>query len=484
MDKLTEWSTHPAVQALAKKLPLPIKLPTLVRRAAEVDATRPLLGRRVLLTIETAAHAALVRALVAAGADLVLLGPADHVHGAAELARAAGRRAEVLPTAERSISAAEVARAIAEGDGIDALLLDVTAIGGPHRLYAALQPSLRKLRPHCRVILMNRVSATPTPAEAAATEGTTGFGKSLARELGGRAITVNMVELSHAVDTAAAAEALAFLATDRARYVTGQRLVLTASAQAAGSTSLAGHHVVVTGAARGIGAAMVTVLARQGAAVSVVDLASAQQAGEAVVSAVRQAGGQAQFIAANVTQRAEVEACLEQAAKLGPVTGLVNNAGITRDRTFAKMSEAQWADVLAVNFDASVAVTEAALAGRRGEAPLAVVFLSSVVGISGNFGQTNYTLSKAAVLGYMRAMAAQWAGKNVRMNAIAPGFIDTALTREVPLLNRELGKQLTCLLQAGEPEDIGEIAAFLLSPAAVALNGQTIRVDGGMFFGA
>src|SRR5690606_1088562 len=157
------------------------------------------------------------------------------------------------------------------------------------------------------------------------------------------------------------------------------------------------------------------ILARQGARVTLCDLEGAREAAAAVKSRIERRGGIASFVAADVTQDEDVAELMQRAAG---ATVLVNNAGITRDQTFAKMPKDKWEQVIAVNYEAGVRCAEAFLAARDPARPASLVFLSSVVGISGNFGQTNYTLSKAAVIGYVRALAAELSGKDVRCNAV------------------------------------------------------------------
>jgi 3-oxoacyl-[acyl-carrier protein] reductase len=469
MDRMTEFATNATVRKLVSKLQLPLTLPTAVRRGAEQDIARPLLGRTVALTVNTKPAPAIVRALAQLGASFVLVGDAAAVNGAADITRSAGRPTE---TSTAPLLGSALPKPV------DALIADVGVLGGPKTLLAQLQPALAQLRSHCRVVLLNRVPRKTTPAQAADVEAVFGFAKSLARELGKKAITVNVVDAYEGASDDSLAFTLGFLVSDRARYVTSQRFELHERRAAAATLSLSGEHALVTGGARGIGAAIAQTLARQGARVTLVDLANARDGAAEVCARITRDGGKAHFVPADITKRDETEAMLRAATQaFGPVQVLVNNAGITRDKTFAKMSEDKWNQVIAVNYDAAVALSDAVLAGG----PARVVFLSSVVGLAGNFGQTNYTLSKAAIVGYVHALAAE--RPELQVTAVAPGMIDTALTREIPFLNREVAKQMIALLQAGEPEDVAEVAAFLASPGAAGLSGSTVRVDGGMFVG-
>lgn len=481
MDHMTQLVTHPMVRQLVKSLSLPVTLPTLIRRKAETEWQRPLLGRRVYMSTfgKDAPH--LVRALSALGANLTLAGDSAQLRGALDVAQAAGRHAHTIDAKEGDV-AAVVAGLVAAPEKNDAFVFDVARLGGSRQLFALLQPLLASFPSHARLIFVTHLGDKATPREAAEAQGVFGFVKSLARELGRKAITVNVIEARGSVHRDAFAHAVAFFASDRARYVTSQRVVLSSSNRKVAPTlALTGEHALVTGGARGIGAAIAQVLARQGAHVTVIDLANARDGAAQTCAEISRAGGRAHFVPCDVTKDDEVNAALAAAkAAFGPITALINNAGITRDKTFAKMKEAQWNQVLDVNFEAAVRLTEKVI-DEPGSHDRRIVLLSSVAGIAGNFGQTNYSLSKAALIGYARSLSEQ--RSDVQINVIAPGFIDTVLTREIPLLNREVAKQLISLLQAGEPEDIAEIAAFLSSPAAVGLSGETIRVDGGMFIG-
>lgn len=483
MDRLTQLSTHPAVRKMVRSLALPVTLPTLVRRQPEPEWQRPLLGRRVALTTFGKESPVLVRALCEAGADLFLLGDAASLRGAGDLAQARGRHAHSATVAEGDVSGVVSALLAVEAPACDALVLDVAKLGGSRALHTLLQPLLKKLPAHARLLLLTHVPDHASPRDVAEAQGVFGFAKSLAREVGRRAITVNALQVNGSVPREATAAAVAFFASDRARYVTSQRLMLSPVTRASSySASLAGEHAFVTGAARGIGAAIAKTLAAHGANVSLVDLAGAREGAAATCADIRAAGGRAQFIPADVTKPAEVDAALDAAvAAFGPVRSLVNNAGITRDKTFAKMTAAHWAQVLDVNFEAAVNLTERVIErAPKGVLPR-VVMLSSVAGIAGNFGQTNYALSKAALIGYAQRLSETM--PELQVNVVAPGFIDTVLTREIPVLNREVAKQLIALLQAGEPEDIADVVAFLASPAANGFAGATLRVDGGMFIG-
>jgi 3-oxoacyl-[acyl-carrier protein] reductase len=168
--------------------------------------------------------------------------------------------------------------------------------------------------------------------------------------------------------------------------------------------------------------------------------------------------------------------------KFGGIDIIVHNAGVTRDKTLKNMDEARWDLTLGVNLQAVIQLTEALDDLLRPDAR--IICLSSVAGIAGNFGQTNYAASKAGIIGYTEALAADLAPRGIAVNAIAPGFIETRLTAAIPAATREVARRLCNLSQGGQPIDIAEAVTFLSSPGAAAMSGRMIRVCGGALIGA
>jgi 3-oxoacyl-[acyl-carrier protein] reductase len=162
---------------------------------------------------------------------------------------------------------------------------------------------------------------------------------------------------------------------------------------------------------------------------------------------------------------------------------VVHNAGVTRDKTLANMSPDRWDQTIDINLDAVVRITERLLAGVLHEHGR-VILLSSIAGIAGNMGQTNYAASKAGIIGYVRAQAPALAERGITVNAIAPGFIETRLTAAIPVMIREVARRLSNLGQGGLPRDIGDAVTFLASPGAVGITGTVLRVCGGAYVGA
>jgi 3-oxoacyl-[acyl-carrier protein] reductase len=239
--------------------------------------------------------------------------------------------------------------------------------------------------------------------------------------------------------------------------------------------SLAGKVALVTGGSRGIGAAISRELARAGAKVAV-NYRSGQEAAEEVAEEV---GGAA--FQGDVADPREAQALIEQVeAQLGDVDALVNNAGVTRDTLIARMTDEDWDVVIDTNlrgaFNTSRAVARKMLRRRAG----AIVNLTSVVGLHGNPGQANYAASKAGIIGLTKALARELGSRGVRVNAVAPGYIDTALTQVLPEQARTAILANTPLGRLGEPEDVAVAVRFLCSDDAAYVTGEVLQVDGGL----
>lgn len=239
---------------------------------------------------------------------------------------------------------------------------------------------------------------------------------------------------------------------------------------------------IVTGASRGIGAAIAMRLAAEGAAV-VVNYAGREDAAAEVVTTIEAAGGRAVALKADVTDSA---ACLELVdatiGKFGALDVLVNNAGINRDGLLVRMTDSEWQSVIDTDLSGAFYMTRAAtrrmLKARSGS----IVNISSVVGITGNAGQTNYAAAKAGLIGMTKAVARELAIRSIRVNAVAPGFIETDMTGALPESAREAALQSIAMGRFGAGEDIAAAVAFLASDEASYITGQVLAVDGGMTF--
>lgn len=385
----------------------------------------------------------------------------------------------------------EVADAPREGTrlaGVVACLDGVAAPGDLGETARAIGGALRSLTASSRVVTVSvDPEAAADPAVRAARQGVLGLTRSLAQEMR-RGGTANGVVLGEGVPLTApgAAGALAFLLSGRSAYVSGQFIPVDSedgAAPADAARPLAGRVAVVTGAARGIGAAIVATLARDGATVVGVDVPAA---GESLAGVVNEVGGTA--LALDITAPDAGARILEHCrTRHGRMDVVVHNAGITRDRMLANMDAARWDSVLAVNTAAQLAMNEAFLAEDARDvtgAGLRIVGLASISGIAGNRGQTNYAASKAGVIGLTAATAPALAARGGTINAVAPGFIETEMTAKIPLATREVGRRLNSLQQGGQPQDVAEAVAWLASDAAGGTNGATLRVCGQSKLGA
>jgi 3-oxoacyl-[acyl-carrier protein] reductase len=241
---------------------------------------------------------------------------------------------------------------------------------------------------------------------------------------------------------------------------------------------LASEVAIITGAARGIGKAIAESLVREGAAVVLSDVSEDvnQTAAE-----LRQNGAKVLAIVGNVTRSEDCEAMIEMALKeFGRLDILVNNAGITRDNLLMRMAEADWDAVLDINLKGTFLCTKAAIRPMMKQRSGKIINIASVIGLMGNAGQANYAASKGGVISFTKTMAKELGSRNIRVNAIAPGFIESKMTEALAEEARIRLMNLIPLGALGKPEYVAEAVVFLVSPAALYITGQVLNVDGGM----
>ena len=243
--------------------------------------------------------------------------------------------------------------------------------------------------------------------------------------------------------------------------------------------SLQGRTAIVTGAAQGIGRAIAECLAQAGADIAVADLDPGRSV--ETVESVEKLGRKSLNIKVNVADANETKAMVEQVLKVwGKVDILVNNAGITRDGLLLRMKEEDWNLVLQINLNGTFNCTKAVLQPMTKQRYGRIVNIASIVGVIGNAGQANYSASKAAVIGFTKTVGREYASRNVTVNAVAPGFIDTAMTHGLPAdVKDTLLKQIP-LGRLGTPADVAAAVRFLVSEDAAYVTGHVLHVNGGM----
>ncbi len=241
---------------------------------------------------------------------------------------------------------------------------------------------------------------------------------------------------------------------------------------------LQGEIVLVTGASRGIGAAIADELAGQGA--TVIGTATTESGAHAIARRLSAQGGAGRIL--DVTESGAIDALIETiAAEFGAVSVLVNNAGITRDQLLMRMKEDDWQAVMDTNlssvFRSSKAVLRGMMKARKGR----IINIASVIGLTGNAGQSNYAAAKAGIIAFSKSLAREIGSRGITVNVVAPGFIDTDMTRSLPDDQRNALVGQIALQRLGEPSDIAKAVAFLASPAAAYITGETLHVNGGMY---
>ncbi len=374
-----------------------------------------------------------------------------------------------------------------EGEKFKALVFDATGITHSTDLIALQQfftPLMRSVQDNARVLVLGTVpELVENNDERVAQRALEGFTRSLGKEIG-KGSTVNLLYVAPGAEETLEST-LSFFLSPKSAYVSGQvaRLGATGTTEAAPvadpAKPLTGKVAIVTGASRGIGEQIARVLHRDGATVLGIDV---PQAASELQSLMKELDGD--HLTLDITGKDAPQRIAQHVkTKFGGVHAVVHNAGITRDKKLANMAEDRWSSVIAVNLTAPERISRELLDQGLIEDNGRIVGVSSIAGIAGNVGQTNYAASKAGVIGLVDSLAGDL-DKGITINAVAPGFIITQMTAAVPFATREVGQRMNAMSQGGLPVDVAEAIAWYLSPGSTAVNGNVVRVCGQMMLGA
>lgn len=383
----------------------------------------------------------------------------------------------------------------AESSKTNSIICDVRGIRSAENLvllHSSLQDSIAKLARNGRVVMIandpSSLIGQRNAAAAAAASGVQGFIKSFAKEAAGKGITANTLMVDRDFNVSQGLPGpLNFFLSKRSAFITGQTLKLTNNSlinineNPADSFSVRGKRVILTGASRGIGAYAAQLFAAEGANLLLVDHPVVEKALTDFASKLKCSCLSLDVADVNASRiLKESIICSFGDANVDVV---IHNAGITRDKSYKKMTVDNFRSVIDVNLASIIRLDEMLFSHclRPGSK---AVYLSSISGIAGTFGQTNYSCSKAGIMGYVSSLGASVGKHGVGVNAVAPGFIETEMTGKIPLFVRNVGRHMNALLQGGHPADVAEALLFFSTPAAVGVNGNTLRVCGNHLLGA
>ena len=369
-----------------------------------------------------------------------------------------------------------------ESEKIKAIVFDATGIKNSKeliQLYNFFNPIARKVQKSGKIVIVGLTpSSISSIDQKIAQRALLGFAKAVGKEFG-IGISCNVI---YAEPNAGnnIKSSLQFFASDRSAFVSGQFVEIKSGAngEASWDEPLKGKNILVTGAARGIGKAIAEIMKRDGGNVTIVDIPQAEQELKSVANEIG-----ADYLPLDITSE---DAASKIAEKYGSSTLdiLIHNAGVTRDKRLANMKPELWNMVIDINLSSQERINahliEKGIITSGGK----IVTISSVSGIAGNNGQTNYATSKAGVIGLIQAYAPIYAEKGITINAVAPGFIETKMTAAIPFGIREGGRRLSAMAQGGQPEDVAETIGWLANPASQGINGQMVRVCGLALIGA
>jgi 3-oxoacyl-[acyl-carrier protein] reductase len=467
-DRYSQLVNTPIGKIVTKQigLPSPVKLD-------RYERGRPVISGPVLLGAAPGGRLAGAVAKVLAAIDAEVHTPLDeHVRTAA---------------ADASLDAKVFnPDAAPEDQTFKALVFDASGIETSEELrevWAFFHPTIRRVRRSGRVIVLGTTPGDcKRPRQATAQRALEGFVRSVGKEVR-RGATAQLIYVGAKAEPQIEST-LRFVLSPKSAYVSGQVIRIGATALEADGIDwelpLAGKFALVTGASRGIGKSIAKVLARDGAHVIGLDVPALESELEATVGDL---GGSTLVL--DITDPdapARIATYLLEAH--GGVDVVVHNAGVTRDKTLGRMDAGRWDLVLGINLSAQERIDDELLSRDAIRQNGRIVCVSSMSGIAGNAGQTNYATSKAGVIGMVESMAVPVGKKGLTINAVAPGFIETQMTAAMPLATREAGRRMNSLAQGGLPVDVAETIAWFASPASGGVNGNVVRVCGQSLIGA
>ncbi|WP_201618184.1 3-oxoacyl-ACP reductase [Psychrobacter urativorans] len=370
-------------------------------------------------------------------------------------------------------------------DKFKVLLYDASNISNADELrqvYEFFHFVARRVEKSGRVIIIGRPPEAIDDIETAlAQRALEGFVRSVGKEFK-RGITAQLLYVAEGAEKNLDSS-LRFFTSARSAYVSGQVVCVDkgTAVEVDWTQPLGGKTMLVTGASRGIGEAIARVLAREGAHVICLDVPQQQADLQKVASEIS-----GSTLMVDITSEDAGAEIADAAKKRGGLDAVIHNAGVTRDKTLAKMDEQKWDMVININLASIAKLNRYLLDNDVLKEDARIVCVSSISGIAGNLGQTNYATSKAGVIGLVDATAKQLEGnaKGMTINAVAPGFIETQMTEAIPFAIREAGRRMNSMSQGGLPVDVAETIAWLASPASGGLNGNTVRVCGQSLLGA
>jgi 3-oxoacyl-[acyl-carrier protein] reductase len=373
-----------------------------------------------------------------------------------------------------------------EDQTFKALVFDASGIEDSEQLrelQAFFSPTIRRVRSSGRVIVLGTTPADcKRPRQATAQRALEGFVRSVGKEAR-RGATAQLIYIGAKAESQLEST-LRFYLSPKSAYVSGQVVRIGASALTADGIDwelpLAGKFALVTGASRGIGKAIAKVLARDGAHVIGLDVPGLQRELEETIGEL----GGSTLVLDITDDDAPARIATHLLEDHGGVDVVVHNAGVTRDKTLGRMDEDRWDMVLAINLTAQERIDDELLKRDAIRENGRIVCVSSMSGIAGNAGQTNYATSKAGVIGMVESMATAVGKKGLTINGVAPGFIETQMTAAMPIATREAGRRMNSLAQGGLPVDVAETIAWFASPASGGVNGNIVRVCGQSLIGA